>query len=658
MSIDQDISYQDFSIGKRPPERKKSKGVFNVRWWLAQDPQMLCGAIMQQMAAIIQSDKGRIESYNTYARLYGTFTPTYWNGYQLANSGRPVNSQRDRLTYNIVQSCVDTLTSRIAQNKPKPMFLTNAGDSKLQRKAKKLDAFCYGLFYENDMYTMAPKIFRDGAVWGDGYIHPYAEGMKIKYERVMPYEILVDYLESHSGPEHVKSMFRIKNVDRSTLAMMFPDKEAEIMGMTSTSQMVSAASKSVSDNVTVAEAWRLPVGTEGDSDYQPGRHAIVTDSLVFLDEDYHDDFFPFARCSFNPRLYSYYSQGMAEQLVPTQIEINRTLISIQRSLYLGGTHKIFVKNGSKVIKSHFDNMIGTILEYAGDTMPQYVVPQLVQPEIYAHLQSMKDSGYQLSGVSQLSAANQKPMGLDSGKALRAYDQNQDQRFQTVSQSYEQFFVQLGKITVATAKRLYQSKGNFSVKVPGKRFIEEIDWKDVDLENDQFKLQIYPVSKLPQDPEGRLQTIQEMMQAGLIDIQAGRRLLDYPDLEAEENLANASMDYAHKILDDMVERGVYTAPEPYDNLALMKKLALESYAQGKLNDLAESKLELLRQFMDDIEALLAPPPMPMADPMAGGMPMDGAAPLPGDPMAPVAAGGAAPMANPMPTPTSDLIPNIA
>src|SRR6185312_9807550 len=127
-----------------------------------------------------------------------------------------------------------------------------------------------------------------------------------------------------------------------------------------------------------------------------------TDTIL-LKEDYDQKFFPFAILRYNPRLYGFYAQGMAEQLVPTQVEINRTLISIQRSLYLGGTHKIFVKNGSKVIKSHFDNMIGTILEYAGDTAPQYVVPQLVQPEIYAHLQTMKADGYQLPGVSQMQA---------------------------------------------------------------------------------------------------------------------------------------------------------------------------------------------------------------------------------------------------------------
>lgn len=608
--------------------QKINIGSRGVRWWIAEDNDMP-DAVFSQVSAIIQADKGRIDSYNTYAKLYGTWTPTFWNGYQLASSGRPSAPMRERLTYNIIQSCIDTLTARISQNKPKPLFLTSAGDSKLQRKAKKLDSFCYGLFYENKLYQMGPKAFRDGCIFGEGIIHPYTESGEVKYERVLPYELLADYLESHYGPESTKSLFRIKNIDRTELMEAWPDKAGDIAKMPNTSVFISSSARSVADTVTVVEAWRLPIGR------QKGRHVIVAPGCTLCDEDYADDFFPFAIYRHNPRIYGFFSQGMAEQLVPTQVEINRTLISIQRSLYLGGTHKIFVKAGSKIIKSHFDNMIGTIMEYAGDTPPQYVVPQLVQPEIYEHLKDMKTSGYELVGISQLSSAGLKPLGVDSGKALRAVDDIQVQRFQTVAQSYEQFFVDLAKITISVARKAYDHQGALSVKVPGKRFIETIDWEDVNLDDDQFQLQIYPISKLPNDPEGRLATIQEMMQGGLINPQVGKRLLDYPDLEAEENLANATLDYLHKILDDIIEDGNYTPPEPFDDLTTARKLALEYYAQGKLNNLDEDKLELLRNFMSQIDQLqqqaqaaLAPPPQ-----------------------------ASQPQANPTATPQSNLIPNV-
>jgi hypothetical protein len=634
------IDYNSF----KPVEKEKKKAqakasTHGVRWWLAEDA-LLPGAILSQVGAIVKADRGRIDAYNTYGKLYGTWTPTFWNGYQLANSGKPTSPVRDRLTYNIVQSCIDTLTARISQNKPKPMFLTTAGDSKLQRKAKKLDSFCYGLFYENNIYQAAPKAFRDACIFGEGILHCYQESGSVKFERVLPYELLVDYLESHYGPESTKSLFRIKNIDRTELAEAFPDKAEDIARMSNTSVFISSNNRSVADTVTVVEAWRLPTGGK------PGKHVIVTENTVLHSEDYEEDFFPFAILRYSPRIYGFYAQGMAEQLVPLQIEINRTLISIQRSLYLGGTHKIFVKAGSKVIKSHFDNAVGTIMEYAGDTMPQYIVPQLVQPEIYNHLENMIQKGYQLPGVSQLSASSLKPMGIDSGKALRAVDDIQIQRFQTVAQAYEQFFVDLAKIAISVARKAYDESGELTVKVPGKRFIEKIDWSDVDMENDEFQLQIYPVSKLPNDPEGRLATIQEMMQAGLITPEAGRRLLDYPDLEAEENLYNAASDYIHMILDKIVEDGEYTAPSPDDNLQLAKKLVLEYIAQGKLNNLKDDRLELLRKFNKQIDYWVNGGPA--GEKMRAEQAMI---------QSQMAAQGIVPQGNPQTPPTSPLIQNV-
>jgi hypothetical protein len=629
--------FNDFKVkdSKEAAHRDAPKVIPSAnRWWVSPVEQ-LPFAIMSQVAAIIKSDRGRIDSYNTYAKLYGTYTPSFWNGYQLSNTGRPSSPQRDRLTYNIIQSCIDTVTAMIISNKPKPMFLTSDGDSKTQRRAKKLDAFCYGTYYENDIYALGPKVFRDACVFGEGIIHCYSDNGKIRYERVLPYEILVDYLESHYGPESTKSMHRIKNIDRTELASMYPDHAKDIAAMTGTSMFISAQNRSVSDTVTVVESWRLPTGNA------PGLHVITTENTVLFKENYLESFFPFAIMRYSPRLYGFYGQGMAEQLVPIQVELNRTLISIQRSLYLGGTHKIFVHTGSKVIKSHFDNAIGTILSWAGQVEPKYIVPQLVQPEIYAHLESIKQMGYQLPGVSQMNATSVKTPGVNSGRAMRTEQNINTQRHQTIEQGYNQFLaVDLTKITVAVARKAYKDGFKPTAKVPGKRFIQKIDWKDVNMEDDEFVLQIYPVSKLPQDPEGRLSSIQEMMQSGLLTPDGGRRLLDYPDLDAEEGLANAMLDYLHKILDDIVDNGKYKAPEPTDDLLTAQKLCLEYIVRGKLNNLDDKRLNLLRKFIKQIQNLMTPP-APAAPPPGG---------PPGGP--PVV-----PQANPTPTPTSDLIPNV-
>ena len=54
-----------------------------------------------------------------------------------------------------------------------------------------------------------------------------------------------------------------------------------------------------------------------------------------------------------------------------------------------------------------------------------------------------------------------------------------------------------------------------------------------MEEDQYSLQCYPISKLPSDPAGRLETIQELIQGGFVSQDVGNRLLDFPDLDAEQ-----------------------------------------------------------------------------------------------------------------------------
>lgn len=614
-------------VGEKKADVKPSMSYSGVRWWLCDDKE-LPHAIMSQVNTIIKADLGRIDGYNQFAKLYGTWVPTFWNGYQISNSGRPTGQLRDRLTYNIIQSATDTLTSMLASNKPKPMFLTKAGSSSLQRKAKKLDSFCYGQFYANNYYQKLPKQFRDCGVFGEGILAPYVQNGVIKIERAMPYEFLVDYLESHYGPESTHSIFRIKNVDRTALLEMFPEKADDINSMSPTASLIANSNLSVSDSVTVVVAHRLKVGDK------LGRFAIVTGNKTLHSEDYDEEFFPYAFQRFNPRLYGFFAQGLAEQLVPSQVEINRTLISIQRSLYLGGTHKIFVKNGSKVVKSHFDNLIGTILEYAGDTPPQYVVPQLVQPEIYAHLNNMIALGYQRPGISQMGATSMKTPGVNSGRAMRTEQNINTQRHQTIEQGYNDSSLDVARIIVSLARKEYKKGNNISSKVPGKRFIETISWKDVNMENDEYSMQMYPVSKLPDDPEARIDTITEMMQAGLMAPDVGRRLLDFPDLDAEENLANASQDYLHKILDDIVDGGTYKEPEEDDNLVKAKQLVMEYIAQGKLNNLAPERLKMLRLFNQQIDDLNPPAPQVQVPGSTG-----------------------QPMANPAPTPVSNLVPNV-
>lgn len=621
----------------------------NKRWWQVKKSDR-AKSIFAVVTHLARYDDARQRQYEISAKLYGNTQLLGVTGLTKQGSSQQ-NTIKERLTYNVVQSAGDTVTSKMVKNKPKPLFLTSGGDWKLHRKAKKLDKFVEGCFYENDAYKLGSKIFREGFVLGDGLVQVFEHYRRVKYERALASELYVDWFESYYG--NPRQLHRVKNVDRQVLMDMFPESKRAIEKAKTASFGATSANMQIADQVTVIESWHLPSGPEAND----GMHTIGLEEDTLFEEEWKKPFFPFAKFSWGQRLYGYWSQGGAEQIQNIQYEINKILWLIQRSFQLAGTFKVFLAAGSKIVKEHLNNDIGAIAEYVG-TEPKYVVPPIVPMEMYSQLQNLKNAAFEQLGVSQLSAASKKPDGLNSGKALREFNDIESDRFMTIGQAYEDFFLQLARLTVDCAKDIYSREGSYSVKVPGKKFIETIDWKEIDLADDEYYLKIFPVSSLPNDPAGRLQTVQEYVQAGFIGPRTARRLLDFPDLEAVEGLESAKEDYLHMILEKIVDadledestaiEDIYTPPEvDYDDVPLALELALEYYQQGKLNGLPEANLRLLRDFISQLKAPLPGQPGPGTPAPQGPMP----APQ-GGPGLPV------PQAQPMPTPQSDLIPNVA
>ncbi len=618
----QNIDYKSFG----PSGDGSTDQNFDKRWWLANKTDR-ADSLAKVVTTLGTYDSVRQAQYQTSTRLYGNTALFGVNAFNYAKGSTNAQTiKKERVTYNVVQSCGDTITAKIAKNRPKPLFLTSGGNVKQQRKAKKLDKFIDGVFYENNAYKLGTSVFRDGFILGDGLIHVFKYYDRVKMERALATELYVDPVESFYGEP--RQLHRIKNIDRSVLIDMFPEKKAAILRADGAKTDLTGQAMNISDQVTVGESWHLPSGP----DATDGMHVIWLTGATLFEEAYTKQYFPFARFQWCPRQYGFWSQGGAEQIQNIQLEINKLLWVIQRSMHLAGTFKVWMKTGTKIPKEHLNNDIGAIL--VGEEAPQYLVPPIVAPEIYNHLTTLKAQAYEQIGVSQLSANSQKPSGLNSGKALREFNDIESDRFMTVGQAYERLFLDAAKIAIDVAKEIYEEIGEYSVKVPGKKFIETIDWEDVNLDEDSYVMKIFPVSSLPQDPAGRLQTVQEYAQAGFIDPMTARKLLDFPDLEQVESLANAQEDWICKTLDLIMDDGEYNPPEPEMNLQQAQMMVLQYIAQGSVNNLDPEKLELLRNFKAQVEILIqkAMPP----------------APLP-------SAGGAA--AVPLAPPQSDLLPNM-
>lgn len=599
--------------------------------WCNMKGDELAGAI-SGIIKFLDTHQNRVQRDVDLVRLYGNASIMGLNTLGASQSSALNQPQQSRVTYNAIASAVDTVSAKIAKNRPKPLFLTSGGDYKMQRRAKKLEKWIEGVFYENQAYVEGAKIFKDGAVWGDGLSHVYSSYGRIKFERVLPMELKVDEVEGMHGCP--RQLHRVKDVDRSVLIAAFPKAKKLIQLAPRNSYGSRGKSDDISDSVTLRESWHLP----SKPDAKDGKRVLTLGNGTIDVFDWNRDHFPFARFCWNPRLIGYWSQGGVEGCESLQLQINKVMWLMQRSFHLAGSFKILMENGSKIVPAKFNNDVGSIINYT-NTKPEYVVPPVMPQEAYQYLLQCKNNVYEQFGVSQLSATAQKPAGLDSGKAIREYQDIESERFMVVGQNYERYFMDLAKLAVEEMREISEDnpKYDYEVRVPGKRSADTINWRDVSLDEDDYVMKIYPISSLPSDPEGQLSTISEYIQAGMMKVRTGRRLLNFPDLDAEEELADAQENYLHKIIEEIIEDGVYTPPEVYDDLALALELGLEYYAQGKCNGLEEEKLDLIRQFIEDVKLKQAGADAGMQQ-LAGGAP-------------------GAPQAAPLPQPQSNLVPNV-
>jgi hypothetical protein len=604
-----------------------------AKWWKGKSKQERLEGLLSTASFLKEQSQYRYRQASIFARLYGNI-PLF--GLIGTNFNSMTSGQQlplDRPTMNVVQSCIDTLVSRLTSEKPRPVFLTDAGNYKERNLAKKLNNFINGEFFRLKAHDLGREMLRDASILGDGVIHVYEEntkdGRRVALERILSTELLVDPNDAFYGAP--RCMYRVKLVDRDVLEETFPDKAGMLARTEQAFPDRSAqAEKTVSDQLIVVEAWHLPSGPDADD----GRHMIVCTNGELVDEEYKKDRFPFVWLPYNKRLVGMYSQGLSEQLMGTQVEINRLLLTISRAINLVGVPRVFVESGSKVVKAHLNNEVGSIVEYQG-TKPQYEVAPAMAADVYQQLQRLVDYAYQQAGISALSAGSKKPAGLDSGKALREYDDLQNDRFADLNSRYNKMYVELAYLVIDKARDIALEEGKYSTVYPSKDGTREVDLPKAAMLNDTFVIQCFDSSSLPRDPAGRLQTITEMIQAGMVTIQEGRRLLDYPDLDQDQRLAIAGEERIFKILDEIVDDGKYTPPDPFMDLDLAAQRAKEYYNLYTAAKLDENRAEMLRTFNSQALAM-------KQEAMAA--------------MAPPPAAPGVPQAMPEPLPTSPLVPN--
>jgi len=574
-----------------------------ARWWTLHGDE-LASAVFSVASNLEKQDSVRLAQNVRGMRLYGNLDVLAPGALSAVSLASPRSTVTDSsLKLNVVANMTDTLGSKLAKNKPRPTFMTSAGSWDLQGKAKKLQTFIDGTFYTTELYRQGPIIFRDALVFGTGCLKIFAEEGKLRTERVLPSELMIDHAESIYGKP--RQLHQKKYVSKDILKEAFPKSKAKIEAAVC---RTLDGELNQADMVLVIESWHLPSGPEA----KDGKHAISLQGSILMEETWDKDAFPFVFMKWSDRLIGFWGQSLAEQLQGLQLEINKTLKKIQMCLHLCAVPRVWIDSASKVVKEHISNGIGNLVTYSG-TKPIQEVAQAVSPELFQHLENLYRKAFEIAGVSQLSAQAQKPAGLNSGAALREFNDIESDRFQLTGQQYEDFFLDCAKHFIRLAKEETEKGNTVKVRSPSKQFVSEIDWKSIDVSEDDFQLKMFPTSMLPQTPAGRLQTITEMVQAGLIPQSAAADLLAFPDLDKYTAMAQAASDNIEFTLEKLLYDGEFTPPDPYQDLNLGVTRSQQLYLYAQTHGAPEERLELLRRWHDQALNMVTPPAPPAPDP---------------------------------------------
>lgn len=593
--------------------------------------------------AVWNDDTDRRAEMAHYLRLYGL---RYFTGIDdsmsLVDFAQSMMRSEHSLRYNLVKSIIDAGVSRIGKQKPRGTIVTNGASWSVMNEARRVERYCAGVIHTEKAYAKGRQVFRDGMMIGTGIFKlcpaQTKGGWKVALERSYPWEWAVDTRDADHGEP--RTMYHITWIDAGVAKARWGLTDSDIEQASEKQRKDYAVAESTRQ-VMAVEAWHLP-SEPGAGD---GRHAISIGSKLAFWEEWDEDWFPVSVFHWTQPVRGFWGISATKDLNGLQIETNRLLGWLQDAYSMFARPKVLVHRNSKIVKSHFDNRMGTLLEWEGNIPPQVVTFQPVHPQMLQQIEQYKKDGRDVVGMSEMSVVNRKPADLESGAALREWNDIDEGRHSDPSMSFEEMWTDLHYKIIGMSR--YMAKRGQSPKTvaPFRRRsswqVEEIKWADCQLDMTQYAVMVMPSSSLPSTPAGRTATVESWLKAGMISLDEARYLFEIHDLDAISKLRLAPFETLLDVLESIIDRGEYVAPEPFQPLQQSVELVQLAYLRAKLDAVPEERLDMLRIYMSQTQALIArSQPAPQAQAPMPGMPQPGMPLTPG-----VMGAGIAPQADP-------------
>jgi len=546
----------------------------DAQWWNAtksgRSPHEVLVPLVEKL---FEAQQNRYIGYRRLAEVYGADMTAR------GGSTDPFETAfSEELTMNELANTVETLHSQLYKNRIVVSVDTVGGDYGQWSRAKKLNRWIDGVLNDCDLHgSVVPRVGLHAIIAGTGFYkvgHRVVDAEKgiaeITIETSDPLDMAVDPLDAEGG--NPMCIFEIGVADRTALEDIMREKDDTLYGTpeerllaienAKTAQDDQLGPKDVGildlDTIRVYHGWRRAPNKK-----TPGRYIMCTSAGTLIDREYKLGEFPHIPQRWMMAPSGYYGQSAVARLAPGQRTYDKMTMRGDKCHDLMGIPRIILRKGSGFEKRHIDDVEASILEADDPSGIKEWNPTPIHPDFYRERDSIPGKMRGLVGVSQFSSTGQLPTQLReaSGVALESFVDQESARHAMAHREYERAIVKLVYRIFDEALWLQEHGFTVIARSPNRNHLEEIDFKDVSMDREEFKLRVLPISHLSRTFTGKVNQLAPLLNNGAIKLPTYRRLLEVPDIEQENDMETATDELVDAMLNKVYETGL-----PFDLLA--------------------------------------------------------------------------------------------
>ena len=572
-----------------------------------------------------------------------------YDGSEVRRHAQALETLQDRgftaARLNVSEAIIDTLVSRLSKNRPMPSIVVTDADWSVKLKSKQYRKFIVGEMIDTEFDQLSREALLDAVVIGNGFtrIDDTGDGERVFAERILWDEVLFDPRETKYGKPH--NMLRVHRIAKDRLAEIYPKFARQIADASPASLRPQdetdddvTRSLNLEDYVDVYEAWH-PEREDGD-----GRHVLCIENAQLLSEEWDCPRFPIAWMQYKKSRRGIWSRGLMNKLKDIQHRINCIVRDLQMNIQAVGRGFFLQQEGTKLPIEMLTGWQPYTINYKGSQPPVYTAPTPFNPAALSALQFFISQAYNISGVSEAAATSRSTLGNGaSGVALDTQYDIDSERFAMQEFAYSDYRLTAAQLYVDAAYRVAKKRSTrkkssaYYSSYMARDAIEQLDYNDVALDDEQYKLRLEPTNYLADSRAGKLSEVGQLAQSGVLPTWLVGALFDEPDLERIKRYTLAGFWNAERKMEQICDPDKeMPMPAPYNDLDIEMKMttAYLNYYEAQPN-VPEEVLDRFRQYLDLVKQAVqkAMPPQPAAPAMNGPAAMPGAAPMlpPGAPM---------------------------